>query len=115
MFERHTFEPQLYMSRMYGDSPLKYNQTTQISLVQVLSVFAIVLMSFVIPAQVITYSKNRNAVETAYNLSNVAERTSTTTISLSPTSSAGQVAGINTRSNSIIQIPGTNSVINLNS
>lgn len=101
------------MSKMYGDSPSKYNQTTEISLVQVLSVFAIVFMAFVIPAQLLNYSRTRNAAETAYNLSNVAERMSTTTATSVPTT--GQVAGINTKNNSIIQIPGTNSVINLNS
>lgn len=96
---------------MYGDSPTRNNRTTQISLVQVLTVFAIVFMTLVIPAQIITYSQRTNAAETAYNLSNVAERTGSTTTT---TSSSGKVAGISTKNN-IIQIPGTNSTINLNS
>lgn len=100
------------MSKLYGDSPSNKNRSTEISLVQVLTVFAIVLITLVIPAQLFTYNQRGNAAETAYNLSNVAERAANS--SATTTTETGKVAGISTR-NSIIQIPGTNSTINLNS
>lgn len=98
---------------MYGEAPRNYNRTAEISLVQVLTVFAVVFMTLIIPAQLFTYSQGRNSNETAYNLSNVAERANNTSTTTS--TSQGRVAGVSTDKNSVIQIPGTTSTINLNS
>lgn len=94
------------MSRLYGSAPT----TNQISLVQVLSVVAIILVAFVLPAQLVTLSQIQSN-RSEYSLSRVAEKRQVTTSSQA--SNTGQVAGATTARGSTIAIPGTNIVINL--
>lgn len=101
------------MSRLYSELPLKPNSTAQISLVQVLSVAAIIMISFVLPSQLITLYQNSNTGQSAYALSKVTDRKTLTSISSSTATTVEQVAGVAV-AKSLLRIPGTDIVINMN-
>lgn len=94
--------------RMYSEDP-KVHKKTQVSLVQVLTVLAAILVTFVLPAELFTYYQ-QNQQGTPYTTAVVAHTSS------SASTVTGQVAGTNTQAASdIISIPGTSFSINLNS
>lgn len=108
------------MARMYGEDPQIQSERPQISLVQILSVVCIIMVTLVLPAQLITYVQTRNT-PAPYTLTAVEERNNalssqaqipvaqefsrdnfvgaTTTTSLGSSSSSGSSAGATFTSN----------------
>ncbi|MCA9379400.1 hypothetical protein KC640_03140 [Candidatus Dojkabacteria bacterium] len=108
------------MVKMYGEDNFATAQKQQVSVVQILMVTVIVMTTFVIPAQLIDYQRQQATTTNAYNLSVVAEKVKqeeAVTSSEETTTGTPQVAGVSTTAASkhILQIPGTQIRINLDS